>query len=133
MECGIYTISKYLKGKVRNINVPDEALLSILADNDLAPDTEYTEVSTEKKELCVADLYAWVALSPTSSSRVSDKDAHWEHSEGGETMSASVLNSYMRIANSIYKRYGKPMVGASKWGMVGRGFHDIRNGRDRNL
>lgn len=133
MDCCRYTISKYLKGKVRNISVPDETLLSILVDKGLTPDLDYSEVSQQLRDLCVADLYTWVALSPTTSNRVTDKDAHWEHSEGGESISAAVLNHYIRMANSIYKRYGLPTVGVGRWGMVGRGIHNINNGRERNL
>lgn len=133
MACTEYTISKYLRGKVRNITVPDEAIFSILLDVGVDPNTMFAEVDVKDRDLCVAGLYTWVALSPATSTRVTDKDAHWEHSEGGETMSASVLNNYLRMANSIYRRYNMPTIGGNKWGMVGGGIHNIRNGNNRNL
>lgn len=130
-----YTIEQYLKGKVRNITVPDEALLSILAENDIEEGAAYGELAQKQRDLALAGLYVWVALSPTTSQKVSDKDADWEHSEGGETMSANVLNRFLRMANEIYAKYQIPTVGENKWGVVGRGFHNIRSngGRGRNL
>lgn len=133
MESEIYTISKYLRGKVRNINVPDEALDSILVERGISKDAPYTSVSNEDRELCLANLYSWVALSPSTSNKITDKDGHWEHSEGGENFSPLILCHYLRMANTIYKRYGLPTVGSGRWGMVGRGIHNIRNNRDRNL
>ena len=130
-----YTIEQYLKGKVRNITVPDEALLSILAENEIESGAAYGELTQKQRDLALAGLYVWVAMSPTTSQKVSDKDADWEHSEGGETMWANVLNRFLRMANEIYDKYKMPLVGNNRWGMVGRGFHDIRNygGRGRNL
>ena len=130
-----YTIEQYLKGKVRNITVPDEALLSILAENEIESGAAYDELTQKQRDLALAGLYVWVAMSPATSQKVSDKDADWEHSEGGETMSANVLNRFLRMANEIYDKYKMPLVGNNRWGMVGRGFHDIRNygGRGRNL
>lgn len=131
----VFTIEQYLKGKVRNINVPDEALLSILAENDIDCCAAYADLTQKQRDLALAGLYVWVALSPTTSQKVSDKDADWEHSEGGETMSANVLNRFLRMANEIYAKYQIPTVGENKWGFVGRGFHNIHSngGRGRNL
>lgn len=130
-----FTIEQYLKGKVRNVTVPDEALFSILAENEIKSGAAYADLTQKQRDLALAGLYVWVAMSPTTSKRVTDRDADWEHSEGGETMSANVLNRFLRMANEIYAKYDIPIVGNNKWGMVGRGFHNIRNtnGRERNL
>ena len=131
-----YTISQYLKGKVRNITIPDDALLSILVENDVDEHTPYADLTQKQRDLTLAGLYVWIALSPTTSQKVTDKDAEWEHSEGGETMSANVLNKFLRMANEIYMKYGLPTVGTNRWGMVGRGLHNIHhqgNYRERNL
>ena len=136
MPTGVYTIEQYLKGKVRNVTVPDNALLSILAENEIDGNAAYADLTQKQRDLALAGLYVWVAMSPTTSQKVTDKDANWEHSEGGETMSANVLNRFLRMANEIYAKYEIPTVGANKWGFVGRGLHNIhRNGnyRERNL
>lgn len=121
-----YTIETYLRGKVRNIEVTDDAIQSILADLEIDDGTEYASLSQKQKDLALAGLYAWICTSPTQSSKVSDEDGDWSHSEGGEQMSASSLNRYMRMANEIYKKYDMPLLGSNRWGFKGTGFHKIR-------
>jgi len=121
-----YTIETYLRGKVRNIEVTDDAIQSILADLEIDDGTEYASLSQKQKDLALAGLYAWICTSPTQSSKISDEDGDWSHSEGGEQMSASSLNRYMRMANEIYKKYDMPLLGSNRWGFKGTGFHKIR-------
>ncbi len=121
-----YTIETYLRGKVRNIEVTDDALQSILAELEIADGSEYSSLSQKQKDLALAGLYAWIWTSPTQSSKVSDEDGDWSHSEGGEQMSASSLNRYMRMANNIYKKYDMPLLGSNRWGFKGTGFRKIR-------
>ena len=121
-----YTIETYLRGKVRNIEVTDDALQSILAELEIDNGTEYASLSQKQKDLALAGLYAWICTSPTQSSKVSDEDGDWSHSEGGEQMSASSLNRYMRMANEIYKKYDMPLLGSNRWGFKGTGFRKIR-------
>lgn len=121
-----YTIETYLRGKVRNIEVTDDAIQSILAELEIADGTEYSSLSQKQKNLALAGLYAWIYTSPTQSSKVSDEDGDWSHSEGGEQMSATSLNRYLRMANEIYKKYDMPLLGSNRWGFKGTGFHKIR-------
>lgn len=121
-----YTIETYLRGKVRNIEVTDDALQSILAELEIADGSEYSSLSQKQKDLALAGLYAWIWTSPTQSSKISDEDGDWSHSEGGEQMSASSLNRYMRMANNIYKKYDMPLLGSNRWGFKGTGFRKIR-------
>ena len=90
-----YTIEQYLKGKVRNITVPDEALLSILAENDIEEGAAYGGLAQKQRDLALAGLYVWVAMSPTTSQKVSDKDADWE---GGicNVCKQSEISTYLR-------------------------------------
>ena len=124
--CNPYTIESYLKGKVRNIDVTDDAIHSILADLEIENGAEFSSLSRKQKDLALAGLYAWIWTSPIQSSKVSDEDGDWSHSEGGEQMSDAVLNRYMRMANEIYKKYDMPLLGSNKWGFKGSGFHAIR-------
>ena len=121
-----YTIETYLRGKVRNIEVTDDAIQSILAELEIEDGAEFARLSQKQKDLALAGLYAWIWTSPTQSSKVSDEDGDWSHSEGGEQMSAIALNRYMRMANAIYKKYGLPLLGSNQWGFKGSGFHKIR-------
>lgn len=121
-----YTIETYLRGKVRNINVTDDALRSILAELEIENGAEFSSLSRKQKDLALAGLYAWISTSPSQSSKVSDEDGDWSHSEGGEQMSADVLNRYMRMANDIYKKYDMPLLGSNNWGFKGGGFRKIR-------
>lgn len=125
MAC-IFTIKDYLEGKVRNITIPEKALLSICADAEVDPTTNYSEATERQKDLSLAWLYVWVAGSPTQSGGWTEEDADWKQSENGERMSASVLKQYLAMANDIFDKYDLPLMGGDKWGFVGRG---IRNPR----
>jgi hypothetical protein len=121
-----YTIESYLKGKVRNIEVTDDAIQSILAELEIDSGADYAHLSTMQKDLALAGLYAWICTSPSQSSKVSDEDGDWSHSEGGEQMSAATIKHYLRLANAIYKKYGMPLIGSDQWGFKGSGFRKIR-------
>lgn len=125
MAC-IFTIKDYLEGKVRKITIPEKALLSICADAEVDPSTNYSEATERQKDLSLAWLYVWVAGSPTQSGGWTEEDADWKQSENGERMSASVLKQYLAMANDIFDKYDLPLMGGDKWGFVGRG---IRNPR----
>ena len=122
----IFTIQQYLNGKVRNINIPDDALLSICADAGVEPCTPYSEATEKQRELALAWTYVWIAGSPTQSGGYTEENADWKQSENGERMSANVLKQYLAMANKIFEEYDLPCVGEESWGFVGRG---IRNPR----
>lgn len=131
-----YTISDYLRGKVRGIIVPDNALMSICSDVNNADDcnvtaeTPVSNLSVKEKELATAWLYVWLAGGPIQSGSAKEGDADWSHSEGGERMSANALKRYLDMANDIFAKYDMPLVGVSdSWGFVGRGFHNPRKYR----
>lgn len=125
----IFTIKDYLEGKVRNITIPDKALLSICADAEVNPSTPYAEATERQKDLSLAWLYAWVAGSPTQSGGWSEEDADWRKTENGERMSASVLKQYLAMANKIFEKYDLPVIGEESWGFVGRGIRNPRRYR----
>jgi hypothetical protein len=123
------TIKKYLEGKVRNIAIPDNALLSICVDAEVDPDMYVSDLTQKQRDLCLAWTYVWIAGSPTQTGSTTDEDADWKHTEGGERMSASSLKQYLSMANDIFDKYDLPLVGEEKWGFVG---HGIRNPRNYN-
>ena len=128
MSCAgsVFTIKDYLEGKVRNIRIPDDAILSICADAGVDPDTLYAKATQRQRDLSLAWLYVWVAGSPTQTGGWTEESADWRSTDGGERMSASVLKQYLAMANKIFEEYDLPCVGEESWGFVGRG---IRNPR----
>ena len=131
-NCSIYTIGDYLKGKVRNITIPDVSIISICADasastnSDIMADSQFSNLTVKQKEVTTAWLYVWIAGSPTQTGSNTEEDADWKHTEGGERMSANVLKQYLSMANDIFEKYGLPIVGDESWGFVGRGFRNPR-------
>ena len=128
MACA-YTIKDYLEGKLRNINIPDNALMSICADAEVDPCTEFSDATQRQKDLSLAWLYVWVAGSPVQSGGWSEEDADWKQSENGERMSAGVLKQYLAMANDIFDKYDLPSIGTEDWGFVGRGIRNPRRYR----
>jgi hypothetical protein len=128
MAC-VFTIKDYLEGKVRNISIPEKALVSICADAGVDPSTNFSEATERQKDLSLAWLYVWVAGSPTQSGGWTEEDADWKSSENGERMSASVLKQYLAMANEIFDKYDLPLMGGDKWGFVGRGIRNPRRYR----
>lgn len=125
-DYGLFTIERYLRGKVRNIDIPDDAILSICADAEIEPTAMYANATQKQKDLALAWLYVWIAGSPMQSGGYTEEDADWRSSESGERMSAGVLKNYLAMANKIFEQYGLETISTNKWGFVGRGFHNIR-------
>ena len=131
----ILTIEQYLSGKVRNIQVPDNAIATIIMDAKVTSvenpdkDTDVSLLSERDRELCLAWLYVWIAGSPTQSGGWTEEDADWKQTENGERMSASVLKQYLAMANDIFDKYDLPIQGGDKWGFVGRGIRNPRRYR----
>ena len=122
----VYTIEKYLQGKVRT-KISEDALMSILADAEIKPKTPFKELTKKEKELATAYLYAWAATAPSTSSRIKDADGNWSHEEGSETFDASARRHFLILANDLFKKYNLATIGSSSWGVSGRGFGHIRN------
>lgn len=122
-----FTIETYLKGKVRNIEITDDALFSALVDAGVEPETNVLNTTEKQRDLALASIFIWIAGSPTRSQSVKDADGDWSHEEGGEQMSALAINRYLAMANELRKKWGLEAVAGSQWGFVGNGFHDVRN------
>lgn len=121
-----YTIETYLRGKVRNIEVTDDAIQSILFDLEIEDGAICSTLSPKQKDLALAGVYEWILTGTRRSSKVSDEDGDWSHSEGGEEMSDSDRLWFTRRLNAIYKKYGMPLLDVGRWGFKGSGFHKIR-------
>jgi len=104
------TISEYLKGKVA-ITVSDELLNTILFDRNI-PEGNISVQQIQKRllDLCSADLFKAVSLSPATRFSKSDADGNWSHSEGGWRLTSAEKKMYLASANRIYKQYGEEEV-----------------------
>ena len=109
--------------------IPDAAIQSICADAGLSPSTAFSDSTQRERDLATAWLYVWIAGGPVQTGNVSDEDADWKHTEGGERMSANVLRQYLAMANDIFDKYDQPTVVLENWGFVGHGFCNPRRTR----
>lgn len=107
----LYTIEDYICGLV-NFDVPDSAVKSIFAKRDITFSTPYTDVEEKPRRLAEADLYVWIAMSPSRVTAESDSDNGWSHSAKGYTLSETDKKRYLSLANAIYEEYGEATVKA---------------------
>lgn len=98
----IYTIGKYLKGKVK-YGVSDTALRAILVDRGLTSDMAYSDADKDVLRLCYADVLKWYILGASKVNNTSDTDNGWTHSGGGYELSDEDIASLKSEANAIYK------------------------------
>lgn len=123
-----YTIKDYLQGKVRDFNIPDEALLAICNDAGIIGiDMPFSELSEMQKDLSVAYAYLWLANGPVSTAKWSEADGDWSQSGGGQQLTATQIRTYIRYADAIFRKYGLDTIGQNNWGMRVGGFRNIRN------
>lgn len=105
----VYTIEDYLCGLV-NFDIPDSAVKSIFAKRGIAFSSAYEEVEEKLRRLSEADLYVWIAMSPSRVTSESDSDNGWSHSGKGYTLSESDKKRYLTLANAIYEEYDEAPV-----------------------
>lgn len=93
------TILEALRSRVK-YPLGENLLLSIMTDRELNPTEEYTkEIGTGRDfQLCRADLL------------VAQIDAP-QVQEGGMAISLTDKSDFITIADSIYDRYGEPLIG----------------------
>lgn len=124
-----YTITDFLKGLVRGVEIPDEALLGICKRAGVDSDSSVDNLTERDIDLSTAFLYLWIAGGPTTGSRWSEKDGEWSQSAGHGTFNYAQLRLYYRMANDLLKKYGLETEGAPQWGFRYGGIRNIRYGR----
>lgn len=97
------TIEQYLSGKV-DYNVPSEAIAAILADNGVEEGDLLGEIPLEARELCLADLYMWVATSSSQSGTESESDGGWSRTKASKVVTDKAW--FRQLARDIYKKWG---------------------------
>jgi hypothetical protein len=126
----IVTVEEYIKTLSPNANISESTIKGILIDASIDPGTSVTDLSEKQKDLALAYLLIRIAFNPLMSSKVTDKDGDWEHSEGSEQWSRSQLMQFLILARDLLKKWGitdaRVEALAPRWGMKGTGFHKIR-------
>ena len=97
------TLDQYLKGKV-DYDIPEAALLSIMADRGINPGTPLTNVTEKDKDLSLADLYMWLASSSVSSTGEYESDGGWQHQRS--TKNVFDRGYFKALANALYAKWG---------------------------
>ena len=129
-ESEVYTAEKYLSSIIPNTKISEDTMRGILVDAGIPEGTPVVELTEKQKDLGMAYLYIRVASNPIMSSRVTDRDADWEHTEGNEQWSRSQLQQFLILARTLLAKWGitSPLLEsiAPQWGIVGRGHRNIR-------
>jgi len=102
----ICTLESYLRGRV-GFELPDAALMGIRIDRGLAIGLDVTTLSTQTKELCLADALMYGVNSPSQVQGAKDSDNGWSHQEASGTLSITDKRLIRTQANAIYKKYGE--------------------------
>lgn len=125
----VFTVEDYLRGIIPNTKVSDNAMKGILADAGIEEGTPLAELDERQKDLSMAYLYIRVASNPILSSKVTDRDADWEHSEGNEQWSRAQLQQFLILARELLRKWGITSTLVEtvtpKWGAIGRGHRNI--------
>ena len=81
----IYTIEEWLTGMV-DYNTPEATLKSILFNNGVAVGTAVADVAERDRDLCLADLYMWLAASSSATSGEYISDGGWQHQKSNKNV-----------------------------------------------
>lgn len=97
------TIEQYLSGKV-DFNINENTISAILYDRNVAEGTAVNLVSEKQKDLCLADLYVFVANSSTSSSSEYESDGGWQRQKSAKNIHNRA--GWLEMANALYAKWG---------------------------
>jgi len=103
-------LSDWMQGLL-GVNIPDSAIQSILdGRGGISGATLLKDIDQRDADLLRADLYVWLAMSPSTGQSVEDSDGFWKHREGGYSITPSDKDRLLRMANEIYMKYGEDTV-----------------------
>ena len=103
------TITDYILGSV-GFEIPTSALTVILHNRGVAEGTDVSTLSTQTKELCVADALKWGVTMVSGNKRIEDKDADWAHAETIGFVTTVDKTQWKKMANEIYVKYGEAQI-----------------------
>lgn len=106
------SIRDWLQGNV-GVTIPDKTLSAMMFNNGISLDASICNVDAEVLELCLADVFWWVASLPSNRGKVEDSDGQWKHIDGGQILSEGDKAWYRKEANRLRKKYRKPLFKSS--------------------
>lgn len=112
---GAYTIETWLVGMV-DYSVPESTFTAILFNNEIAVGTPASAVSLMKRELCLADLYMWLAQSSTATTGEYESDGGWQHQKSAKNVFDR--KALQAKAMDIYKKWGSPKADEALVGTI---------------
>ena len=80
-----YTIEEWLTGMV-DYNTPESAIKAILFNNGVTAGTAVASVAERERDLCLADLYMWLAASSSATSGEYVSDGGWQHQKANKNV-----------------------------------------------
>lgn len=103
------TIETFLQG-LFTYTFTAENITSVLLKRGIEAGVDYSEVSVELRELAEADLYM-ILFNTFSKSNDTVQKGNWKRSTGSVTVGVTDRKMFRDHANSIYAKYGEPIVG----------------------
>jgi len=96
------SIEQYLTGKV-DFNVSEATLAAILFDRGVEAGSAVTVLTEKQRDLCLADLYMYLAVSSTSKSGEYESDGGWQRQRSAKNV---VDRAALRAAaQDLYKKW----------------------------
>lgn len=93
-------------------DVPEKVLLRIFDDRGVDGNSSSAIVTQKQKDLCLADLYMWLAGSSTSSTGEYESDGGWQHQKSAKNV---FDRGYFRaLAERLYAKYDEATSSVGK-------------------
>lgn len=80
-----YTFEEWLVGMV-DFNVPEATIKAILYNNGVTAGSAVSGATEKQKDLCLADLYMWLAASSSATSGEYVSDGGWQHQKSNKVV-----------------------------------------------
>lgn len=90
----------------------------LLAERGVSASADFSELGQRLRDLLRADLYMFLATLPSSRGFSEDADGYWRHRVAGFSFSEADKASYLRLAKSIYRRYGDVRGGSATFRVI---------------
>ena len=110
-------IEDYMRGKT-GYTIPDAALKAILSKRGIESGVYISTLTTEKQELCVADLYVYCTNIPSTVGVTMDAHGGWKHQDGGWQATEADKKNLLAMANAIYSKYGETKIGDTSFKII---------------
>jgi len=98
------TIEQYLQGKV-DYELSEKTMASILFDRSVAANTLVENTTLKQRELCLADIYMFLATSSTSTSGEYESDGGWQRQHSNKNVVDR--GAFRAMAQALYDKWSE--------------------------